>query len=167
MSDMMDAQPAHDFLISIGTSEMKIPIMIRSNPDVEYWQEIYELWGDVGGNVQSEVQNGVRTLNGIKVRTPWAGTPPEYWSSEDAFGRYDIKRMAEEAAVAAERQCVFDELDKDRRGYLDTDGLRQAVHRLYDSTTDDDEIAQVMKDYGDESQRMTLAGLNNYLETCY
>eukprot|EP00931_Biecheleriopsis_adriatica_P110529 TRINITY_DN8480_c0_g1_i1.p1 TRINITY_DN8480_c0_g1~~TRINITY_DN8480_c0_g1_i1.p1 ORF type:complete len:510 (+),score=89.94 TRINITY_DN8480_c0_g1_i1:97-1626(+) len=39
----------------------------------------FDKYGDIGGNLKSD---------GTRVRTPWAGFPPTYWSSEEAAKKY-------------------------------------------------------------------------------
>mmetsp|Transcript_38689 Transcript_38689/g.46858 ORF Transcript_38689/g.46858 Transcript_38689/m.46858 type:complete len:197 (+) Transcript_38689:139-729(+) len=77
------AEDPKSFLKSHGLEDRRIDLMLermelKGDPmyqSTEYWRGLWEKYGDFGGNVQ---------LNGVVVRTPYAGPPPEHWSGGDA-----------------------------------------------------------------------------------
>lgn len=73
-------------LKDLGLEPNMARFMIGTSPD-DQWSVLglkskaaFEKYGDVGGNLQCD---------GMRVRTPWAGFPPEFWSSEEAIKKYE------------------------------------------------------------------------------
>jgi hypothetical protein len=60
--------------------------MLDHNDDLKYWKDLWESFGDMGGNLCPD---------GMRVRTPWAGPPPNYWSG-DADGEAAMQRFLEQ-----------------------------------------------------------------------
>jgi hypothetical protein len=58
----------------------KIAQMLMKSSDVAYWRSLHEQYGDLGGNVR---------FDRARVRTPWGGPPPEFWSSEDTLAAWE------------------------------------------------------------------------------
>jgi len=65
-----------EYLRVMGETESSLKFKLKFNADVTYWRVLYKRYGDFGGNVQPD---------GVKVRTPFAGPPPQFWSSRQAF----------------------------------------------------------------------------------
>jgi len=72
---------AREFL-SQHRSGFILEVMLEHNSSLEYWKDLWKTYGDLGGHMCPD---------GTRVRTPWAGPPPEYWSG-DAKGELALKR---------------------------------------------------------------------------
>jgi hypothetical protein len=77
------------------------PMLMHSN-SLDYWEELWDKYGDLGGHCRT---------NGVRVRTPWAGPPPEYWSDgvkgQAAMERF-LKRSPAEVFLRAKGYTFVD-----------------------------------------------------------
>jgi hypothetical protein len=68
-----NVQAVQDFLQAKGYTF--VDQMLQHNDDLDDWKNVWEKYSDLGGN---------RCPNGTRMRTPWAGPPPEFWSCGEA-----------------------------------------------------------------------------------
>eukprot|EP00325_Prymnesiales_sp_UTEX-LB-985_P022374 CAMPEP_0174732462 /NCGR_PEP_ID=MMETSP1094-20130205/59459_1 /TAXON_ID=156173 /ORGANISM="Chrysochromulina brevifilum, Strain UTEX LB 985" /LENGTH=177 /DNA_ID=CAMNT_0015934981 /DNA_START=73 /DNA_END=606 /DNA_ORIENTATION=- len=159
----MSDDTAAAFLRQVGEEDRRINIMLERHGDVAFWRDLHEKFADVGGNVQQD---------GIRVRTPWAGPPPKYWSTLSAAVAWTKANASAEHLTAWEEEAAKcrDEFERLANGSssLNWKGLCSAVRACYGDIMGEEEIMDVFETYGDtDGEKIELLGFLNAFEHRY
>eukprot|EP00747_Dinoflagellata_sp_TGD_P218826 gnl/TRDRNA2_/TRDRNA2_91029_c0_seq1.p1 gnl/TRDRNA2_/TRDRNA2_91029_c0~~gnl/TRDRNA2_/TRDRNA2_91029_c0_seq1.p1 ORF type:complete len:170 (+),score=50.52 gnl/TRDRNA2_/TRDRNA2_91029_c0_seq1:44-553(+) len=120
----------------------------------------YEKYGDIGGNLKSD---------GTTVRKPWAGFPPEFWSTKEAAIKYmeisgektwdpppnlwklmTQKLLGHDPTDVEEILKAFHMFDDDKTGKITWKNLRRVATEVF-KELDDEELQGMIDDYdGDD-----------------
>ena len=85
-----------------GMTESDFAIRFLKDMDVAQLSELQETYGDLGGHCMP---------NGTRVRTPYAGPPPLYWSSPEPYAAWVSKVGAE--AADEKVQKIMQKIEQD------------------------------------------------------
>jgi len=96
--------PSVDFLNSVGITEESHGMSFGNlqQMDVAELKALLDTYSDLGGNT---------TPDGFKVRTPYAGTPPEFWSTPEAYQSWVSKVGATAAKEILDRLAAENAAD--------------------------------------------------------
>lgn len=92
--------PSVDFLNRVGITEDSHHMAFGNlqEMDVAELKALLDDYGDLGGNT---------TPDGFQVRTPYAGTPPEFWSTHEAYRSWESKVGATAAKEILDRLAAY------------------------------------------------------------